>query len=274
MSRKVVLLVAVMVVLTGILGFMKNNVQEATAISQFEKIDFEEGIVTASNLNLRQGASTEYPVITVLENGRKVQIFGRLSDWFTVYDPETGYVGAVSANYVQRSETPKDSTPEETKSPQEKETVSDNDEIEVLTPESQEAEETSELKGISEEEQLLLNLINNEREEAGVEPLKIDMKLMEVTRLKAKEMVEKNYFSHQSPTYGSPFDMMRKHHIDFSSAGENIAGNRTIEGAVKAWMKSEGHKKNILNEKFGYTGIGIVDSPTYGKIIVQHFVGK
>ena len=100
MSRKVVLLVAVMVVLTGILGFMKNNVQEATAISQFEKIDFEEGIVTASNLNLRQGASTEYPVITVLENGRKVQIFGRLSDWFTVYDPETGYVGAVSANYV------------------------------------------------------------------------------------------------------------------------------------------------------------------------------
>ena len=146
MSRKVVLLVAVMVVLTGILGFMKNNVQEATAISQFEKIDFEEGIVTASNLNLRQGASTEYPVITVLENGRKVQIFGRLSDWFTVYDPETGYVGAVSANYVQRSETPKDSTPEETKSPQEKETVSDNDEIEVLTPESQEGKKLLNLK--------------------------------------------------------------------------------------------------------------------------------
>lgn len=74
MSRKIVLLVAVMVVLTGVLGFMRNNAQEATAVSQFERIDFEEGIVTASNLNLRQGASTEYPVVTVLENGRKVQI--------------------------------------------------------------------------------------------------------------------------------------------------------------------------------------------------------
>lgn len=274
MSRKIVLLVAVMVVLTGVLGFMRNNAQEATAVSQFERIDFEEGIVTASNLNLRQGASTEYPVVTVLENGRKVQIFGRLSDWFTVYDPETGYVGAVSANYIRRVEAPEDSTPEETKTPEDKETVSDGDEVEVLNPEQNEMETASELKGITEEEQLLLNLINKEREEAGVEPLKIDMKLMEVTRLKAKEMVEKNYFSHQSPTYGSPFDMMRKYHIDFSSAGENIAGNRTIEGAVKAWMKSKGHRKNILNEKFGYTGIGIVDSPTYGKIIVQHFVGK
>ncbi|HHX18222.1 MAG TPA: SH3 domain-containing protein [Clostridium sp.] len=268
MSRKIVLLVAVMVVLTGVLGFMKNSAQEATAISQFERIDFEEGIVTASNLNLRQGASTEFPIITVLESGRKVQIFGRLSDWFTVYDPETGYVGAVSANYIQQVEASKDLAQEE------KETILDNDEVEVLQPESREAEETFELKGISEEEQLLFNLINKEREEAGVKPLKIDMELMEVTRLKAKEMVEKNYFSHQSPTYGSPFDMMRKYHIDFNSAGENIAGNRTIEGAVKAWMKSEGHKKNILNDKFGYTGIGIVDSPAYGKIIVQHFVGK
>lgn len=274
MSRKIVLLVAVMVVLTGVLGFMKNNIQEVGAISQFERIEFEEGVVTASNLNLRQGASTDFPIITMLENGKKVQIFGKISDWYTVYDPESGYIGAVSANYIHQLDASNDPTPESTEVPKEKETISDEDEIEVLEPELEEAEQTTALKGISEEEQLLLNLINKEREEAGVEPLKIDMQLMEVTRLKAEEMVEKNYFSHQSPAHGSPFDMMRKHHIDFKSAGENIAGNKTIEGAVNAWMKSEGHKKNILNEKFSSTGMGIIDSPVYGKVIVQHFIGK
>lgn len=276
MSRKIVLLVAMMVVLAGVLGFMKNNAQKVAAISQFERIEFEEGIVTASNLNLRQGASTDFPIITMLENGKKVQIFGKISDWFTVYDPESGYIGAVSANYIHQIEVSNNPTPEATEIPKEKETISDEDEIEieVLEPELEEVEQTSALKGISEEEQLLLNLINKEREEAGAEALKIDMQLMEVTRLKAKEMVEKNYFSHQSPIHGSPFDMMRKHQIDFKSAGENIAGNKTIEGAVKAWMKSEGHKKNILNDKFSFTGIGIVDSPAYGKVIVQHFIGK
>ncbi|MDQ2087514.1 CAP domain-containing protein [Herbivorax sp. ANBcel31] len=279
MSRRIVLLVAVMIVLTGVLGFMQNNAQEVAAISQFESIEFEEGVVTASNLNLRQGASTEFPIISVLENGKKVQIFGRLSDWFTVYDPESGYVGAVSANYIHQIEASKDSEPEVTESPEEKETAtgkedSEPKEGETKESEPKESEETFALKGISEEEQILIDLINKEREEAGVEPLKLDMELMEVTRLKAKEMVEKNYFSHQSPKHGSPFDMMRRHDIEFKSAGENIAGNNTIEGAVKAWMESEGHKKNILNSKFGYTGVGIVDSPAYGKVIVQHFIGK
>ena len=87
-------------------------------------------------------------------------------------------------------------------------------------------------------------------------------------------MVENNYFSHQSPTYGSPFDMMRQFNNAFNSAGENIAGNQTVEGAFKAWMGSEGHKKNILNSNFNYTGIGIETSNTYGKIVVQQFIGR
>ncbi|NMB96529.1 MAG: SCP-like extracellular protein, partial [Clostridiaceae bacterium] len=74
--------------------------------------------------------------------------------------------------------------------------------------------------------------------------------------------------------YGSPFDMMRQFDISFRTAGENIAGNKTVEGAFKAWMNSAGHKKNILNSSFNYTGIGIVDSPKYGKILVQMFIGR
>jgi uncharacterized protein YkwD len=67
---------------------------------------------------------------------------------------------------------------------------------------------------------------------------------------------------------------MRQFGISFKTAGENIAGNSTEEGATKAWMNSEGHRKNILNGNFNYTGIGIYQSPKYGKILVQMFIGR
>jgi len=120
----------------------------------------------------------------------------------------------------------------------------------------------------------MLELVNKARAEAGVAPLQFDAELQKVARLKAEDMVKNNYFSHNSPTYGSPFDMMRQFNISFKTAGENIAGNQTVEGAFKAWMGSEGHKKNILNGNFNYTGIGIVQSKTYGYIFVQQFIGK
>ena len=97
---------------------------------------------------------------------------------------------------------------------------------------------------------------------------------MKVARDKAMDMVNNNYFSHNSPTYGSPFDMMRAYGVSFNTAGENIAGNSTIEGAVKAWMNSDGHRKNILNSAYNYTGIGMVKSPKYGYVFVQQFIGK
>jgi len=117
-------------------------------------------------------------------------------------------------------------------------------------------------------------MVNKARADAGVEPLQFDMNLVKVARLKAQDMVDKGYFSHQSPTYGSPFDMMRQFGIEFKTAGENIAGNQTAQKAFNAWMGSEGHKKNILNASFNYTGIGVVESPTYGKIFVQMFIGR
>ena len=86
-------------------------------------------------------------------------------------------------------------------------------------------------------------------------------------------MVKNNYFDHQSPTYGSPFDMMEKFGISYGIAGENIAGNGTVEKAFDAWMNSTGHRENILNKNFNYVGFGIADSPKYGKIFVQQFIG-
>jgi len=87
-------------------------------------------------------------------------------------------------------------------------------------------------------------------------------------------MVDKNYFSHESETYGGPFDMMKNFGISYKTAGENIAGNSSNSGAVNAWMNSAGHKANILNSNFTYTGIGVVKGSPYGKIYVQMFIGE
>lgn len=120
----------------------------------------------------------------------------------------------------------------------------------------------------------VFNLINQQRINNGLSALKVDDEVQRVARIKAQDMVDNNYFSHTSPTYGSPFDMLKSFKISYNSAGENIAGNSSNSGAVSAWMNSSGHKANILNSSFNYTGIGVVSSPKYGKIYVQMFIGK
>jgi len=95
-----------------------------------------------------------------------------------------------------------------------------------------------------------------------------------VARLKSQDMEDNNYFSHTSPTYGSPFDMLKSFGVSYKSAGENIAGHSTAENAFNAWMKSPGHKANILNANYNYTGIGIITSNRYGKMFTQMFVGR
>ena len=120
----------------------------------------------------------------------------------------------------------------------------------------------------------VFNLINAKRTANGLSALKIDDEVQNIARIKAEDMVDNNYFSHTSPIYGSPFDMMKKFGIRYNTAGENIAGNSTNVGAVEAWMNSQGHRANILNNSFNYTGIGVVKSPKYGKIYVQMFIGK
>ena len=114
----------------------------------------------------------------------------------------------------------------------------------------------------------------NKEQQHGLQALIVDDELQNIARIKAQDMVDNNYFSHTSPTYGSPFDMMKNFGISYKTAGENIAGNSSNSSAVTAWMNSSGHKANILNSNFNYTGIGVVSSPKYGKMYVQLFIGK
>ncbi|KZE65242.1 serine protease [Paenibacillus jamilae] len=113
----------------------------------------------------------------------------------------------------------------------------------------------------------VVKLVNNERSQKGLKPLTSNAKLTEVALAKAKDMSTNNYFSHTSPTYGSPFDMMKKFGVTYTYAGENIAmGQKTPQEVMTAWMNSQGHRENIL--KAEYTQIGVA---YYNGYWVQEF---
>ncbi|MNN13725.1 Cysteine-rich secretory protein family protein [compost metagenome] len=115
----------------------------------------------------------------------------------------------------------------------------------------------------------MVDLVNQERSKAGLKPLKSDAALTNVAMIKAKDMYNNNYFDHNSPTLGSPFDLMKSKGIQYRTAGENIAkGQRTPEEVMNAWMNSEGHRQNIMNAN--YTSIGVA---YYNGEWVQEFTG-
>ena len=120
----------------------------------------------------------------------------------------------------------------------------------------------------------MIDLVNEARAKAGLRPLAADAELSRTARLKSADMVAGNYFSHQSPTYGSPFDMMKRFGIRYRKAGENIACNRSAEAAHRALMNSSGHRANLLSGQFTHIGIGIVDGGPCGQMFTQHFISK
>ena len=100
-------------------------------------------------------------------------------------------------------------------------------------------------------------LVNQERAKVGLQPLKHRADIANVAEVKAKDMVNRNYFSHQSPTYGSPFDMLKRFNISYRAAGENIAqGQRSPKEVMNSWMNSSGHRANILNTNYNAIGVG------------------
>jgi len=246
MKKKIVILLALSLLFTATASFAASGAQGTKSIVALEKANLADATVTASILNVREGPSTDYPSICKLEKGQTVTIIGKLGAWYAIYDTKGGFIGAVDGKYLKTS-------------------------AKAVTASVDSAVVPSD---VTDDELTLFNMVNKAREEAGVKDLSFDKGLVKVSRLKATDMVENSYFSHQSPTYGSPFDMMKQFDFAFKTAGENIAGNQSIEGAFKAWMSSDTHKKNILNSSFNYTGIGVTSSKTYGKLLVQQFIGR
>ena len=227
------------------------------AMQHYYKVDFQTGLVTASTLNVRQGPSTSYKVVTQVYKNEYIRVFAGIGDWYVV-QTDKDYVGVVSSKYIKPIYPSSSGSGSGSSSGSTSGNASDNTTNSTL----------------SNDEQEVFNLINQQRTQNGLPALKIDDEVQNVARIKARDMVDNNYFSHTSSTYGSPFDMLKSFGVTYKSAGENIAGNSSNSGAVNAWMNSAGHKANILSNNYNYTGIGVVSSPKYGKMYVQMFIGK
>lgn len=243
--RKIVISLVLFIVLISISGI-------STAMTHYQTVETTTGIVTASALNVRQGPGTNYDRVTMIYRNEYVRIFAQIGEWYVI-QTDKDYVGMVSKQYIKLIYPTQNNTG---------------------TQDSTTPSQTEDTSGLTADEQEVFNLVNAKRTEAGLTVLAIDAEVQNVARDKAQDMVDNNYFSHTSPIYGSPFDMMKSYGIKYKAAGENIAGNSSNSGAVNAWMNSEGHKANILSNNYNYTGIGVVSSPKYGKIYVQMFIGK
>ena len=189
-----------------------------------------------SSVNIRGGAGTNFQIVGKLKQDEKVEVIGKINNFLLIIT-ENNSIGMVRDDLVSKVFN-----------------ISESE--------------------IDDKVNELLNLINNEREKNGLIKLQVLPRLQEIAMIKAEDMVKNNYFSHESPNYGNPFDMMKNFGITYKTAGENIAGNSSIEGAFNSWLSSENHKQNILSTAYNYIGIGISPSEKYGYIIVTMFIRK
>lgn len=126
--------------------------------------------------------------------------------------------------------------------------------------------------GVLNYESEVVRLVNEQRVKNGLSKLTEDWELSRVARYKSQDMKDNKYFSHTSPVYGSPFEMIKNFGIYYRSAGENIAkGQSTPQAVVNAWMNSSGHRANILNKNYTRIGVGYVSGGNYW---TQMFIGR
>ncbi|WEG11693.1 SafA/ExsA family spore coat assembly protein [Pullulanibacillus sp. KACC 23026] len=129
------------------------------------------------------------------------------------------------------------------------------------------------LTAIKSFENQVINLTNAERTKRGLPALKADWQLSRVARYKAMDMRDNHYFSHTSPTYGSPFTMITDFGLSYTAAAENIAGGQeTPQAVVNAWMNSAGHRANILSTKYTNIGVGFAEGGSYGYYWSEMFI--
>ncbi len=239
-----------------VLSFFIVLMSESFASSIVKAPGFTKCTVNSGSLNMRCGPSTSYGIVKTLKYGTELKVIGKINNWYIV-QASNDTVGMVSGWYI---------TPIDINSNKNTNNVSNNTNNNTSTSVSNLI--------MTDDEQTIFDLVNQARKNAGLSELTLDKELLRVARIKSKDMVDNNYFSHTSPTYGTPFQMIKNFGISYRSAGENIAGHSTAKGAFEAWMNSSGHKANILGNSFNYTGIGVVDSPKYGKILTQMFIGR
>jgi len=205
-------------------------------------------LTTTAKVNLRRGPGTNFAKVTTIAKGTVLKAVGYIDNWYIVVT-KNNQVGCIRKDLLNVGTTTSNSG------------TSNNT-------------TTTTSFSMSANEKIIFDLLNKARTNAGLSKLSSDATLFKVARLKAQDMVKNSYFSHSSPTYGSPFAMMKSYGVSYKVAGENIAGNPSLQDAVTAWLNSPTHKQNILSNSYNYIGIGIEKSDTYGYVISTMFIRK
>jgi uncharacterized YkwD family protein len=266
--------------------------------------------VTASCLNLRGGPSTAFKIHGHAKRGEELDCLGEINGWYVVR-LENDAIGMVCGKYVEdatgKNPPPNPEPPPKPERNQSEELPTNPGEImqdvpmednppspapENPPPSSNDANPEAGArddsannaatpqvatgadaeKTLSDDEREMFNLVNSARATQKLAPYAANSKLIELARQKSRDMVDKNYFDHQSPTYGSPFDMMKNAGVSYYSAGENIAQNISPRAAHNSLMNSEGHRRNIMSASYNQVGIGIAQGPGGSKTFTQMFI--
>ncbi len=227
--------------------------------------DIERIKVTTDKANIRSGCSENTPVLETSNKNNTFDVISKVANWYAIKLPNNniGFIPQKQCKPIvvdDKEPTTPDVTPNTTP-----ETTGNT----PTTPDANTNANT-----LTNQEQQMVNLVNKARAQNNVRSLKVDMELTNVARIKSQDMIDNNYFSHYSPTYGSPFDMMNDFGIEYVRAGENIAGNQSVENAHNALMNSPGHRKNILDPNFTHIGIGIKRGGPYRNMFTQMFISK
>ena len=232
--------------------------------SSFEIASVKNIKITSDKSKIKAGLSSNAPILQSSDKNTKFDVISEVSDWYAVKlsNNNIGFVSKEDCKpiVVEDNKTnipPQDSVavPQGTTAPK---TPATNTNSSTLTASEQE----------------MLKLINDSRVQNKLSPLIVDIKLTNVARIKAQDMIDNNYFIHNSPKYGDPFDMMKSFGVPYLQAGENIAGNQNVQNAQNALMNSPGHRKNILSADFTHIGLGIQKGGPYGNMFSQMFISK
>jgi uncharacterized protein YkwD/uncharacterized membrane protein required for colicin V production len=122
-----------------------------------------------------------------------------------------------------------------------------------------------------ESEDQMAELVNMERQRAGAQILRVNQSMTDVARLYGKRMLLERFFSHYDVQGLDVSHRLEEAGVRFFIAGENLAYAPDLSTAYEGLMNSDGHRKNILDERFRRIGIGVIDAGVWGKMFVQVF---
>ena len=128
--------------------------------------------------------------------------------------------------------------------------------------------------GYSADEKRAFDLLNVDRVNNGLKPLKFNLELTALGGKYAQDMIDRKFFAHNDPDGKTPFDRMKQAGISYSYAGENLAINSNVTNAEKAFMNSPGHRSNILSPNYTEVGLGVRYDAKGSAYVVQEFIGK